>query len=144
MPGLFPKPISLDYLSEKLAHYSGFKKLLGEHDWERRGKVGGDMSIDQEALLVSWKGQAINLSGTEFRMLSQTRPRSRPCGVIRHADECNHAVVGHQQYDQYLTCGTSGRSLRQWIRTSAASRASTATDIAGRPSSEWPPLAGPG
>ena len=31
----------------------------------------GDMSIDQEALLVSWKGQTINLSGTEFRMLAK-------------------------------------------------------------------------
>jgi two-component system OmpR family response regulator len=31
----------------------------------------GEMSIDQEALLVSWKGQPINLSGTEFRMLAK-------------------------------------------------------------------------
>ena len=29
------------------------------------------MSIDQEALLVSWKQQPINLSGTEFRMLAK-------------------------------------------------------------------------
>ena len=29
------------------------------------------MSIDQEALLVSWKGHTINLSGTEFRMLAK-------------------------------------------------------------------------
>jgi DNA-binding response OmpR family regulator len=34
-------------------------------------KLVGDMSIDQEALLVSWKGQPINLSGTEFRMLAK-------------------------------------------------------------------------
>ena len=31
----------------------------------------GEMSIDQEALLVSWKEQPINLSGTEFRMLAK-------------------------------------------------------------------------
>jgi two-component system OmpR family response regulator len=29
------------------------------------------MSIDQEALLVSWKDSPINLSGTEFRMLAK-------------------------------------------------------------------------
>ena len=34
-------------------------------------KLVGDMSIDQEALLVSWQGQPINLSGTEFRMLAK-------------------------------------------------------------------------
>ena len=31
----------------------------------------GDLSIDQEALLVSWKGHRIDLSGTEFRMLAK-------------------------------------------------------------------------
>ena len=27
--------------------------------------------LDQDALLVSWKGQSIDLSGTEFRMLAK-------------------------------------------------------------------------
>ena len=57
---------------------SGISSLLRIH--EARGqssqgsstaKMVGDMSIDQEALLVSWKDQPINLSGTEFRMLAK-------------------------------------------------------------------------
>ena len=31
----------------------------------------GDLALDQDALLVSWKGQRIDLSGTEFRMLAK-------------------------------------------------------------------------
>ena len=34
-------------------------------------KMVGDLSIDQEALLVSWQDHPINLSGTEFRMLAK-------------------------------------------------------------------------
>ena len=30
-----------------------------------------DLAIDQDALLVSWKGQRIDLSGTEVRMLAK-------------------------------------------------------------------------
>ena len=36
-----------------------------------QAKLVGDLSIDQEALLVSWQAQPINLSGTEFRMLAK-------------------------------------------------------------------------
>ena len=67
-----PKPISLDYLSEKIS------SLLRIHEARNQAQQGGsdaklvgDMSIDQEALLVSWKDQPINLSGTEFRMLAK-------------------------------------------------------------------------
>ena len=31
----------------------------------------GDLALDQDALLVSWKEQRIDLSGTEFRMLAK-------------------------------------------------------------------------
>ena len=31
----------------------------------------GDLTIDQDALLVSWQGHRIDLSGTEFRMLAK-------------------------------------------------------------------------
>jgi len=67
-----PKPISLDYLSEKIS------SLLRIHEARNlaaqgtaEAKIVGDMSIDQDALLVSWKNHPINLSGTEFRMLAK-------------------------------------------------------------------------
>ena len=67
-----PKPISLDYLSEKISsllriHEARVQSAAGS----TTAKMVGDMSIDQEALLVSWKDQPINLSGTEFRMLAK-------------------------------------------------------------------------
>ena len=67
-----PKPISLDYLSEKI---SSLLRIHEARNLAAKGsteaKVVGDMSIDQEALLVSWQNNPINLSGTEFRMLAK-------------------------------------------------------------------------
>ena len=67
-----PKPISLDYLAERI------RSLLRINEARVQtaavavsAKMVGELSIDQEALLVSWKNQAINLSGTEFRMLAK-------------------------------------------------------------------------
>ena len=67
-----PKPISLDYLSEKISSLLRINEArIQSSAGINTAKVVGDMSIDQEALLVSWKEQAINLSGTEFRMLAK-------------------------------------------------------------------------
>ncbi len=70
-----PKPISLDYLAERIA------SLLRISDVRNTGDVGstasatakrvGDLVLDQEALMTTWKGVAIDLSGTEFRMLAK-------------------------------------------------------------------------
>lgn len=69
-----PKPISLDYLAERISSLLRINEARGQTlatGSNSSAKMVGDMSIDQEALLVSWKGQPINLSGTEFRMLAK-------------------------------------------------------------------------
>ena len=69
-----PKPISLDYLAERISSLLRINEARGQTlatGNNSSAKMVGDMSIDQEALLVSWKGQPINLSGTEFRMLAK-------------------------------------------------------------------------
>ncbi len=69
-----PKPISLDYLAERISSLLRINEARGQtlaSGNNTSAKMVGDMSIDQEALLVSWKGQPINLSGTEFRMLAK-------------------------------------------------------------------------
>ncbi len=71
-----PKPISLEYLAERIssllrineARYQNTAKGSQESESARRI---GDLMLDQEALLVSWKGESIDLSGTEFRMLAK-------------------------------------------------------------------------
>ena len=67
-----PKPISLNYLAERISSLLRINNARVESNSNANtAKLVGDMSIDQEALLVSWKGQPINLSGTEFRMLAK-------------------------------------------------------------------------
>jgi two-component system OmpR family response regulator len=66
-----PKPISLTYLAERISSLLRINTARVDSSGASTAKMVGDMSIDQEALLVSWKGQPINLSGTEFRMLAK-------------------------------------------------------------------------
>ena len=67
-----PKPISLDYLAERISSLLRINEArVLSPGGSASAKLVGDLSIDQEALLVSWKGEGINLSGTEFRMLAK-------------------------------------------------------------------------
>ena len=68
-----PKPITLDYLAARISSLLRISEARNQSNatGSHSAKVIGDLSIDQEALLVSWKGNAINLSGTEFRMLAK-------------------------------------------------------------------------
>ena len=68
-----PKPISLDYLAERISSLLRINEARdGERDDDNASaKQIGDLSLDQDALLASWRGQRIDLSGTEFRMLAK-------------------------------------------------------------------------
>ena len=69
-----PKPISLDYLAERISSLLRINeaRTAGEDSpATSSAKQIGDLSLDQDALLVSWKGKRIDLSGTEFRMLAK-------------------------------------------------------------------------
>ena len=68
-----PKPISLDYLAERISSLLRINEVRAENEEETSAtaKRIGDLTLDQDALLVSWKGNRIDLSGTEFRMLAK-------------------------------------------------------------------------
>ncbi len=68
-----PKPISLDYLAERISSLLRINEARSTSNRPDNNdeKIIGDLSLDQEALLVAWKGQRIDLSGTEFRMLAK-------------------------------------------------------------------------
>ena len=68
-----PKPISLDYLAERISSLLRINEVRSENPEQDSptAKHVGNLTIDQEALLVSWKGHRIDLSGTEFRMLAK-------------------------------------------------------------------------
>ena len=62
------------FLTERINEIDKISGLrLGAWDYTDSAseKNIGDLALDQDALLVSWKGQRIDLSGTEFRMLAK-------------------------------------------------------------------------
>ncbi|HIC33640.1 MAG TPA: DNA-binding response regulator, partial [Gammaproteobacteria bacterium] len=67
-----PKPISLDYLAERISSLLRIDEVRGEDNPNNSSaKRIGELTLDQDALLVSWRGQRLDLSGTEFRMLAK-------------------------------------------------------------------------
>ena len=68
-----PKPITLDYLAERISSLLRINEVRANPADETKSsaKIVGDLSLDQDALLVSWRGERIDLSGTEFRMLAK-------------------------------------------------------------------------
>ncbi|MEZ5560468.1 MAG: response regulator transcription factor [Pseudomonadales bacterium] len=68
-----PKPISLDYLAERISSLLRINAVRAEQKEAESptAKRVGDLVLDQDALLASWKGERIDLSGTEFRMLAK-------------------------------------------------------------------------
>jgi two-component system OmpR family response regulator len=68
-----PKPISLDYLAERISSLLRINEVREESGTETSPTARriGELTLDQDALLVSWSGQRIDLSGTEFRMLAK-------------------------------------------------------------------------
>jgi two-component system OmpR family response regulator len=69
-----PKPISLDYLAERISsllRIDEVRSSAASGETSATARQIGDLSLDQDALLVSWRGQRIDLSGTEFRMLAK-------------------------------------------------------------------------
>ena len=67
-----PKPISLEYLAERISSLLRIDEARTNHEEESTTtKHIGELALDQTALLVSWQGNRIDLSGTEFRMLAK-------------------------------------------------------------------------
>jgi len=68
-----PKPISLDYLAERISSLLRIHEARSQDTPEENTSARqiGELSLDEDALLASWKSERIDLSGTEFRMLAK-------------------------------------------------------------------------
>ena len=90
-----PKPISLDYLVERISSLLRIHAARVETTGpSTQSNTLGDLIIDHEVLLVTWRGHRINLSGTEFRMLA--RLIKNPGGAVSYQDLIDvtkHALV---------------------------------------------------
>ncbi len=66
------KPISLDYLAERISSLLRINEVRASTDSrDATARQIGDLSLDEDALLAAWRGERIDLSGTEFRMLAK-------------------------------------------------------------------------
>ena len=65
------KPISLDYLAERIASLLRINEVRMSAEQSASAQQYGELVLDKDALLVSWGGKRIDLSGTEFRMLEK-------------------------------------------------------------------------
>lgn len=65
------KPISLDYLAERISSLLRISEVRNgtEAASESSTRRVGDLELNQDALLVSWRGKRLSFSGTEYRML---------------------------------------------------------------------------
>lgn len=90
-----PKPISLDFLVERISSLLRINAARSEtSNTPQQSNAIGDLLIDHEVLLVTWKGKRIDLSGTEFRMLA--RLVKNPGAAVSYEDlmdTTRHSIV---------------------------------------------------
>ena len=105
-----PKPISLDYLAERIASLLRIDEVRSgvAVQASSTAKRIGDLVLDQDALLVSWQGHRIDLSGTEFRMLAKL---VRTPGHAVGYDRLMHATM--QSLVTNNTINTHMRNIRK-------------------------------
>jgi DNA-binding response OmpR family regulator len=60
-------------LAERISSLLRINEVRSDQDRKESatGKNIGELALDQDALLVAWRGERIDLSGTEFRMLAK-------------------------------------------------------------------------
>ena len=61
----------------------------------------GALTLDQDALLASWQGERIDLSGTEFRMLSKLVRMPGHAVSYETLMNATHAKPSHKQHHQH-------------------------------------------
>ncbi|MCY4656659.1 MAG: response regulator transcription factor [Gammaproteobacteria bacterium] len=90
-----PKPISLDFLVERIKSLLRINEARSDTTTiQQQSNAIGDLLIDHEVLLVTWKGKRIELSGTEFRMLARlVKTPGAPVKYEELMDTTRHAIV---------------------------------------------------
>lgn len=109
-----PKPISLDYLAERISSLLRINEVRSSSNDEPRStaKDIGDLSLDQAALLVSWQGHRVELSGTEFKLLAKLiRVPGHAVSYESLMNVTKHSIVSNN------TINTHMRNIRRKFET---------------------------
>ncbi len=105
-----PKPISLAYLAERVASLLRLKEVrLNSAQFDTPpSKRLGNLSVQEDAMYISWQGQALDLTVTEFRLLARL---VRTPGHALAYDTLMQATI--QQYVTNNTINTHMRNIRR-------------------------------
>lgn len=107
-----PKPISLAYLAERVASLLRLVEVRGTANSAQLGKTVGELHLYEDAMVASWKGETLDLTVTEFRILAAlTR-------VPEHAVTYQSLMAAtRQQYVTNNTINTHMRNIRNKFRS---------------------------
>lgn len=106
-----PKPISLAYLGERVASLLRLRDIRLKPEQTPPARQVGGLSIQEQAMLISWRGQALDLTVTEFRLLARL---VRSPGHALAYETLMQATI--QQYVTNNTINTHMRNIRHKLK----------------------------
>jgi two-component system OmpR family response regulator len=106
------KPVSLAYLVERVEAWFRILELRNDGAQASRVRVHGDLELDQDRLQARWRGDLVELTYTELRLLTAIVDHSGERGASYDtlADETRQGVVENN------TINTHVRHLRRKLR----------------------------
>ncbi|RLA42473.1 MAG: DNA-binding response regulator [Gammaproteobacteria bacterium] len=109
-----PKPISLAFLAERVASLLRLKEIRLNPEGSRlqKSKQIGQLNIQEDAMVISWRGKVLDLTLTEFRLLARL---VRSPGHATAYETMMKATI--QQYVTNNTINTHMRNIRRKFTT---------------------------
>ncbi len=110
-----PKPISLGYLAERIASLLRLVEFRHPDQREKQGVQVGQLTLFEDAMLARWQGRRLELTVTEFRLLSHLL--RQPGHAVSY-----EGLMGatRQQYVTSNTINTHMRNIRRKFRLADA------------------------
>ena len=99
------KPISLAFLAEKVIALLRVRDLRGktEKPHDSSAVMKGDLALDEERMKVSWKGEPVDFTLTEFRLLAELA--KKPGHVFSYdalMESALQTVVAHNTINTHI------------------------------------------
>jgi two-component system OmpR family response regulator len=103
-----PKPIGLDYLAERISSLLRLVEYRQSEQHDACGRRVGQLTLYQQAMLVQWQQQRVDLTVTEFRLLAHLL--RQPGHAVSY-----ESLMGatRQQYVTSNTINTHMRNIRR-------------------------------
>ncbi|MGS2724489.1 response regulator [Porticoccus sp. GXU_MW_L64] len=106
-----PKPISATFLAERVASLLRLKEVRSAPESQGNAKNLGDLSINESSMQAAWRGERVDLTLTEFRLLAHLL---RVPGEAVTYDSLMKSTI--QSYVTSNTINTHMRNIRKKFR----------------------------